>query len=51
MIDTQAATAAGAMSTTENSLYTVEAWRIFYRHLAPGGILTFASSRSPGTFC
>ena len=47
MIDTQAATAAGAMSTTENSLYTVEAWRIFYRHLAPGGILTF-SRWAPG---
>jgi hypothetical protein len=42
MIDTEAATAAGAMSTTENSLYTVEAWRIFYRHLAPGGVLTFS---------
>ena len=42
MIDTQAGTAAGARSTTENSLYTVEAWRIFYRHLAPGGVLTFS---------
>jgi hypothetical protein len=42
MIDTQAATAAGAMSTTENSLYTVEAWRTFYHHLAPGGVLTFS---------
>jgi hypothetical protein len=42
MIDTQAGTAAGARSTTENSLYTVEAWRIFYRHLVPGGVLTFS---------
>src|SRR5215469_3189661 len=42
MIDTQAGTAAGARSTTENSLFTVEAWRIFYHHLAPGGVLTFS---------
>jgi len=42
MIDTQAGTAAGARSTTENSLFTVEAWRIFYNHLAPGGVLTFS---------
>jgi hypothetical protein len=42
MIDTQAGTAAGARSTTENSLFTVEAWRIFYHHLAPGGVLSFS---------
>jgi len=42
MIDTQAGTVAGARSTTENSLFTVEAWRIFYHHLAPGGVLTFS---------
>ena len=50
MIDTEAATAAGAMTMTENSLYTLEAWRIFYQHLKPGGILTFsrwAPSNSP----
>ena len=49
MIDTEAATAAGAMTLTENSLYTVEAWRIFFRHLAPGGVLTFSRWAPPGS--
>lgn len=40
-IDTSAATAAGAYVFTENSLYTVEAWKIFLDHLKPGGVLTF----------
>jgi hypothetical protein len=40
MVDTWAAASAGSMSLTENSLYTVEGWRIFYEHLRPGGILT-----------
>ena len=39
LVDTWAGTAAGAMALTENSLYTVEAWRLFYRHLKPGGII------------
>jgi hypothetical protein len=42
MIDTWAATAAGAYVLTENSLYTVEAWTTFLRHLTPDGILTFS---------
>lgn len=41
LVDTWAATSAGAMTLSENSLYTVEAWRIFYHHLKPGGLLTF----------
>jgi hypothetical protein len=41
MVDTWAATSAGAMTLSENSLYTVDAWRIFYRHLNPGGMITF----------
>ncbi len=41
-IDTAAATAAGAFVFTENSLYTVEAWKIFLDHLAPRGVLTFS---------
>jgi hypothetical protein len=41
MVDTWAATSAGAMTLSENSLYTVDAWRMFYRHLNPGGIITF----------
>jgi hypothetical protein len=40
LIDTWAATASGAFVLTENSLYTVEAWRVFLQHLAPRGILT-----------
>jgi SAM-dependent methyltransferase len=41
MVDTWAATTAGAMTLAENSLYTVEAWRIFYEHLKPGGLVSF----------
>lgn len=40
LIDTWAATASGAFVLTENSLYTLDAWRIFMNHLAPGGILS-----------
>ncbi len=40
MVDTWAATAAGAFSLTENNLYTVEAFSDFLRRLAPDGILS-----------
>jgi hypothetical protein len=40
LIDTWAASSAGAYVLTENSLYTVEAWKTFLEHLTPGGILT-----------
>ena len=40
LIDTWAATAAGAFTLSENSLYTVEAWELFLRRLKPGGILS-----------
>ncbi|MGB2819897.1 MAG: hypothetical protein WBF17_02875 [Phycisphaerae bacterium] len=40
LIDTWAATVAGAFVLTENSLYTVEAWETFLRRLRPNGILT-----------
>ena len=40
LIDTWAATAAGAFVLGENSLYTTEAWTTFLRHLADDGILT-----------
>lgn len=40
-IDTWAATAAGALALTENSLYTVEAWRSFLARLTPAGLITF----------
>jgi hypothetical protein len=40
LIDTWAATAAGAFVLGENSLYTAEAWTTFLRHLADDGVLT-----------
>ncbi len=40
LIDTWAATAAGAFVLAENSLYTTQAWETFLRHLKPGGVLT-----------
>lgn len=40
LIDTWAATAAGAFALSENSLYTVEAWSIFLDKLEDDGILT-----------
>ncbi len=51
LIDTWAATAAGAYVFTESSLYTVEAWNTFLQHLTPNGILSFSrwnsSNKSP----
>jgi hypothetical protein len=40
LIDTWAATAAGAFVLSENSLYTREAWRVFLSRLNPNGILS-----------
>ena len=40
MIDTWAATGAGAFALSENGLYTIEAWRIFMSRLTPHGIFT-----------
>jgi hypothetical protein len=40
LVDTSAATAAGAFVLTENSLYTIEAWKTFLEHLTPRGVLT-----------
>ncbi len=42
LIDTWAATAAGAFALTENALYTVEAWRALLRRLEPGGIVSYS---------
>lgn len=42
LIDTWAATTAGAFALTENSLYTVEGWTVFLRHLNKGGVLTLS---------
>ncbi len=40
LIDTWAATGAGAHALSENGLYTIEAWRTFLDRLAPGGVFT-----------
>lgn len=48
LVDTWAATSAGALTLVENSLYTVDAWRIFYHHLKPGGLITFSRWYSGG---
>jgi len=40
LIDTWAATAAGAFVLSENSIYTVEAWSTFLSHLTPTGLLS-----------
>jgi hypothetical protein len=40
LIDTWAATGAGAFVLGENSLYTVEAWTTFLRHLDDDGLLS-----------
>ena len=42
LIDTWAASGSGAFALSENSLYTVEAFRAYYQHLAPGGLLTIS---------
>jgi hypothetical protein len=49
MIDTWAATAAGAFALTENSLYTTDAWRILLDHLNPSGVLTVSRWYFRGT--
>ncbi len=40
MVDTWAATAAGAFALAENNIYTVEAFNDYLDHLAPGGVLS-----------
>src|SRR5437867_5771744 len=40
LIDTWAATAAGAFVLSENSLYTREAWQTFMQHLSDRGVLS-----------
>jgi len=40
LIDTWAATGAGAFTLSENGLYTVEGWQVFLDHLEPNGLLS-----------
>ena len=39
LVDTWASTAAGAFALSENSLYTVDAFREYFEHLKPDGII------------
>ncbi len=48
LIDTWAATGAGAFTLSENGLYTVEAWRIFLERLTPKGVFTVSRWHAPG---
>lgn len=47
LIDTWAATGAGAFTLSENGLYTIEAWQIFLRRLNPNGVFTVSRWYSP----
>ncbi len=47
LIDTWAATGAGAFTLTENGLYTVEAWRVILRALKPHGVFSVSRWFSP----
>jgi hypothetical protein len=47
MIDTWAATGAGAFTLSENGLYTVNGWKRFLSRLRPGGLFTVSRWYSP----
>jgi len=47
LIDTWAATGAGAFTLTENGLYTREAWRIFLNALTPTGVFSVSRWYNP----
>jgi hypothetical protein len=51
LIDTWAATSAGAFALTENSLYTTDAWDVFFDRLEPGGMLSVSRwfTTTPGS--
>jgi spermidine synthase len=48
LIDTWAATGAGAFSLSENGLYTLEGWRAFTRRLTGNGVFTVSRWYNPG---
>jgi len=48
LIDTWAATGAGAFTLSENGLYTVNAWRVFLERLKPDGIFSVSRWFAPG---
>jgi hypothetical protein len=46
LIDTFVATAGGGLALTENSLYTSDAWKLFFSHLTDNGVLSFTYAYS-----
>jgi hypothetical protein len=48
LIDTWAATGAGAFSLSENGLYTTEAWHVVLSRLAPTGVFSVSRWFAPG---
>lgn len=48
MIDTWAATGAGALTLSENGLYTLEGWRTFLEALTEDGVFTVSRWHHPG---
>jgi hypothetical protein len=48
LVDTWAATAAGAFALTENTLYTLEAFQDYYAHLTDRGVVTMSRWNSNG---
>ena len=48
LVDTWAATGAGAFSLSENALYTTEAWQVFINRLEDRGIFTVSRWYDPG---
>jgi spermidine synthase len=49
LIDTWAATGAGAFTLTENGLYTVEAWKVMLDALTPRGLLAVSRWHVPNS--
>ena len=47
LVDTWAATGAGAFSLSENGLYTLQGWRAFFDHLTRSGTFTVSRWYSP----
>ncbi|MBN1120294.1 MAG: hypothetical protein JXJ17_04395 [Anaerolineae bacterium] len=47
LVDTWAATGAGAFALSENSIYTIEAWQVFLNRLDDGGVFTVSRWYNP----
>ena len=47
LVDTWAATGAGAFSLSENNLYTIEAWQVFINRLSNDGLFTVSRWYNP----